>query len=149
MKDVFESVRFQQESPSAIKSGGCPLSSRIRVRFAQELLSVLARNCCPFCSGMSVRFAQEYAESYVLAETYSRKYIDGKQQLVEETGKFDIKEDDMSIHISDVSSIADFSDHHSTLSSSILHVETINDTEFVYSFENGGDNHEFRFIKKE
>jgi len=62
MKDVIESVRFQQESPSAIKSGGCPLSSRIRVRFTQELLSALARNCCPFCSGMSVRFAQEYAE---------------------------------------------------------------------------------------
>ena len=94
-------------------------------------------------------YISDYEESYVLAETYSRKYIDGKQQLVEETGKFDIKEDDMSIHISDVSSIADFSDHHSTLSSSILHVETINDTEFVYSFENGGDNHEFRFIKKE
>jgi hypothetical protein len=91
----------------------------------------------------------DYEESYALAETYSRRYIDGKQQLVEETGKFDINEDDMSIHISDVSSIADFSDHHSTLSSSIIHVETINETEFVYSYENGGDNHEFRFIKKE
>jgi len=91
----------------------------------------------------------DYEESYALAETYSRRYIDGKQQLVEETGKFNINEDDMSIHISDVSSIADFSDHHSTLSSSIIHVETINETEFVYSFENGGDNHEFRFIKKE
>ena len=90
----------------------------------------------------------DYEESYALAETYSRRYIDGKQQLVEETGKFDINEDDMSIHISDVSSIADFSDHHSTLSSSIIHVETINETEFVYSYENGGDNHEFRFIKK-
>ena len=91
----------------------------------------------------------DYEESYALAETYSRRYIDGKQQLVEETGKFNINEDDMSIHISDVSSIADFSDHHSTLSSSIIHVETINETEFVYSYENGGDNHEFRFIKKE
>jgi hypothetical protein len=91
----------------------------------------------------------DYEERYVLAETYSRKYIDGKKQIVEETGKFDINEDDMSIHISDVSSIADFSDHHSTLSSSIIHVETINETEFVYSFENGGDNNEFRFIKKE
>ena len=54
----------------------------------------------------------DYEESYVLAETYSRKYIDGKQQLLKETGKFDINEDDMSIHISDGSSIADFSDHH-------------------------------------
>lgn len=54
MKDVFESVRFQQESPSAIKSGGCPLSSRIRVRFKQELLSALARNWCPLCSGICI-----------------------------------------------------------------------------------------------
>jgi hypothetical protein len=91
----------------------------------------------------------DYEETYVLDETYSRRYIDGKQQLVEETGRFDINEDDMSIHISDVSSIADYSEHHSTLSSSVIHVETIDKTEFVYSFENGGDNHEFRFLKKE
>ena len=32
----------------------------------------------------------DYEESYALAETYSRRYIDGKQQLVEETGKFNI-----------------------------------------------------------
>lgn len=91
----------------------------------------------------------EYKETYVLDGTYSRSYVDGKQQFVEETGKFEINETDMSLHISDVSSIADFSDFHSTLSSSILYVETINDTEIVYRFENGGDSHEFRFIRKE
>jgi len=89
-----------------------------------------------------------YEESYVLGETYSRRYVDGKKLLVEESGKFDINEDQMSIHISDVSSIADFSDFHSTLSSSVIHVETINETELIYSFENGGDTHEFRFIRK-
>ncbi len=90
----------------------------------------------------------DYKETYILYEVYLRSYTDGKQQSLEETGKFDINQDDMSIHISDVSSIADFSNHHSTLSTSIIHVETINETEFVYSFENGGDRHEFRFIKK-
>jgi hypothetical protein len=55
------SVRFQQESLSAIKRGGCPLSPRIRVRFQQELLSAFSKNCCPFSAGMSVRFGQEYA----------------------------------------------------------------------------------------
>jgi hypothetical protein len=37
-------VRFPQESPSAFKRGGCPLSSIIRVRIQQELLSVLLKN---------------------------------------------------------------------------------------------------------
>ena len=77
------------------------------------------------------------------------KYFDGDQDLVEETGKFSINEDDMSIHISDVSSIADFSAANSTLSTSTVDVITIDNTEYVYSFENGGDMHEFRFIKKD
>jgi len=91
----------------------------------------------------------EYEETYVLGDTFSRRYIDGKQALVEETGNFSINEDEMTIHISGVSSIADFSDLHSSLSTSTLEVVTIDDTEFVYSFENGGDTHEFRFLKKE
>jgi len=90
-----------------------------------------------------------YEETYVLDGTYSRKYVDGKQQLVEEVGDFDINEQEKSIHISDVSSIADFSADHSTLSSSLLDVKTIDESEYIYSFENGGDSHEFRFIKKE
>jgi len=91
----------------------------------------------------------EYEESYSLDGVYSRNYVDGKQNLVEEEGEFSINEDDMSIHISGVSSIADFSDAHSTLSTSTVDVITIDDTEYVYSFENGGDKHEFRFMKKE
>ena len=90
----------------------------------------------------------DYEENYILGDTYSRKYIDGKQQVVEESGSFDINEDNRSIHISDISSIADFSDLHSTLSSSIIHVKTIDEMEFIYSFENGGDKHEFRFMRK-
>ena len=91
----------------------------------------------------------EYEESYSLDGVYSRNYVDGKQNLVEEEGKFSINEDDMSIHISDVSSIADFSDAHSTLSTSTVDIISIDDSEYVYSFENGGDLHEFRFMKKE
>jgi len=91
----------------------------------------------------------EYEESYSLDGVYSRNYVDGKQNLVEEEGKFSINEDDMSIHISDVSSIADFSDAHSTLSTSTVDIISIDDSEYVYFFENGGDLHEFRFMKKE
>ena len=90
-----------------------------------------------------------YEETYVLDGTFSRRYIDGKQHLIEETGKFEINEDNLTIHISDVSSISDFSDQHSTLSASTIKVETIDESEFVYTFENGGDKHEFRFLKKD
>jgi hypothetical protein len=90
-----------------------------------------------------------YEESYILAETYSRNYVDGNQDPVEESGRFSINEDDWTIHISDVSSISEFSEAHSTLSTSILKVETIDEIELVYTFENGGDSHEFRFMKKE
>ena len=90
-----------------------------------------------------------YEESYSPDGVFSRKYFDGDQNLVEEEGKFSINEDDMSIHISDVCSISDFSDANSTLSTSIVDISSINETEYVYSFSNGGDSHEFRFIKKD
>ena len=93
-----------------------------------------------------IETAKEYLKSIEFPYT---TYVDGKQNLVEEEGEFSINEDDMSIHISGVSSIADFSDAHSTLSTSTVDVITIDDTEYVYSFENGGDKHEFRFMKKE
>ncbi len=66
MNDVYESVRFQQESPSAFKRGGCPLSAGIRVRFQQELLSAFRRNPCPLSARMSVRFAREYAHNAMI-----------------------------------------------------------------------------------
>jgi len=90
-----------------------------------------------------------YEETYVLDGTFSRSYIDGKQSQVDESGTFGINEDDRTIHISDVSSIADFSEEHSTLSTSTIDILTLDDSEYVYSFKNGGDTHEFRFIKKE
>lgn len=93
-------------------------------------------------------YISNYEESYSLDGVFTRNYLDGDQNLVEEEGKFSIDEDDMSIHISEVSSIADFSDANSTLSTSTVDIITIDDTEYVYSFENGGDKHEFRFIKK-
>jgi hypothetical protein len=90
-----------------------------------------------------------YEETYILGGTFQRNYLDGKQNQVDETGKFDINEDKQTIHLSDISSIADFSNDHSTLSTSTIKVVILDETEFVYSFENGGDKHAFRFIKKQ
>jgi len=90
-----------------------------------------------------------YEETYILGGTFQRNYLDGKQDQVDETGKFDINEDNQTIHLSDISSIADFSNDHSTLSTSTIKVVILDESEFVYSFENGGDKHAFRFIKKQ
>jgi hypothetical protein len=109
-------------------------------------LKTYLRNGVDETSGISI---SAYKETYVIGGTLSRRYIDGKQQLIEETGKYSINEDNSSLHISDLSSISDFSEHHSTLSSSTLNVETIDEAEFIYTFENGGDKHEFRFLKKD
>jgi hypothetical protein len=40
---LIPTVRFQQESLSALNRTGCPLSPRILVRFTQELVSALDR----------------------------------------------------------------------------------------------------------
>src|SRR5690554_4198854 len=54
-------VRFQQESLSALNRPGCPFSARILVLFQQELMSALLRNCCPLSARTGVRFAQDFA----------------------------------------------------------------------------------------
>lgn len=92
---------------------------------------------------------EEYLETYQFDGTYTRSYIDGNQNPVQETGEFSINEENSSIHISDVSSISEFSEEHSTLSTSTIDVLILDETEYAYSFENGGDKHEFRFFKKQ
>jgi len=90
-----------------------------------------------------------YMEVYNLDGTFFRSYTDGKQIPVEETGTFEIDDEGNTIHISDVSSISDFSEAHSSLSTSTITVEILDRSEYAYSFENGGDKHEFRFTLKE
>lgn len=54
-------VRFQQESLSALNRPGCPFSARILVLFQQELMSALLRKCCPLSARTGVRFEQDFA----------------------------------------------------------------------------------------
>ena len=93
-------------------------------------------------------YIADYEETYQLDGTFTRSYIAGDQESVNETGEFSINEENSTIHISDVSSISEFSEAHTTLSTSTINVEVIDESEYAYSFENGGDKHEFRFIRK-
>jgi transposase len=61
-------VRFQQESLSALNRPGCPFSARILVLFQQELMSALLRKCCPLSARTGVRFEQDFALNEALIE---------------------------------------------------------------------------------
>lgn len=87
----------------------------------------------------------DYKESYITGNVYNRSYVSGKGINVTESGRFEINETNSSIHLSDISSIDDFSEHHSTLSSSTIYIEEISANKLVYSYENGGDLHRFQF----
>jgi hypothetical protein len=74
------SVRFQQESLSVFKKGGCPLSPRIRVRFQQELLSVFSKNECPFwtriCTKKDVRDFLKLMSKEILTHSSAKEIIE-------------------------------------------------------------------------
>ena len=89
-----------------------------------------------------------YVEDYQAEGVFSRSYLDWEDSPVTETGKYVINEETKSVHLSDISSIDQFSEEHSTLSYSSVMVIKFNNSEMVYTFENGGASHEFRFIKK-
>jgi hypothetical protein len=61
-------------------SYGCPYYEGISVRFQQESLSALRKNYCPEWSGISVRFGQEYALVTDEVETWGK--TDDKKQML-------------------------------------------------------------------
>ena len=89
-----------------------------------------------------------YSESYLEGGTLNREYTDDEGQNESESGRWTFNEDNTAISISDVSSIGEWSAEHSTLSTSSVTVLRLNETELWYQFENGGDTHEFRFLKE-
>jgi len=87
----------------------------------------------------------QYSEEYSGTDTYSRTYTNADLEVVSESGRFVFSDDNLSLNISDVSSIQEFSEDHSTVSSATYNILKLTATEFRYQFENGGDSHEFRF----
>ena len=89
-----------------------------------------------------------YRENYNDDGTFERSYFNIDGNLVEETGSWNFKNNEKEIHVSDISSIRDFSSNNSTLSSSIFNIVMLTDNRFRYDYLNGGDNHEFQFIQE-
>ena len=91
-------------------------------------------------------YISNYKEDYFMDGAYERSYRDINGDLISEKGKWEFKNRDKEIHISDVSSIRQFSAENSTVSSSIYNINKLSETALVYSYDNGGDNHQFRLI---
>ena len=87
-------------------------------------------------------FTETYSENGAFLRSYN--HTGGTET---EDGTWSINDDNEDIHLSDVSSINNFSTHHSTLSTSAVHVLKLTEDELWYTFDNGGDTHEFHFVK--
>lgn len=95
----------------------------------------------------SLMLISQYVETYTESGQYSRSYRDDDGDLFSEQGDYRFTSE-QDLDISGVSSIEDFSNNNSTLSSSTYLILRLKKDEYWYSFENGGDTHEFRFIKQ-
>ena len=86
-----------------------------------------------------------YQESYQTGGVFSRSYKDGNGSTVSETGTWEMPADNLTVNLMGISSISNFSNSNSTLSTSAVTITRMKKSEYWYEFTNGGDVHEFRF----
>jgi len=106
--------------------------------------------------GLDRYFRNGYDETILvlisnLTETYSesgvvvRNYIDIEGESVSNSGEWALNDEFTQITLSGLSSM-EWSEENSTISSSHYDIIKLTRDEFWYSYENGGDFHEFHFI---
>jgi len=92
----------------------------------------------------SLLYITNYMEQYNEDGSYERSYQSAGGDLISETGTYSFSSDNTTLNVSGVSSIGDFSEANSSVSSSSYTILKLNKDEYWYSYENGGDLHEFR-----
>ena len=90
---------------------------------------------------------KNYEEAYINPEAYSRSYLDENNQLKSETGKWKYESDKNRINITGVSSVK-VTRNSGSVSSSYYDIQKLDGAALWYSYINGSDRHEFRFVKK-
>ena len=85
-----------------------------------------------------------YTESYTDNSKYDRSFTDKNGSKVTQNGSFSF-ESAQQLHISGVGSIE--LSNNNTVSSSYYNIVKLTDTEYWYSFSNGGEKHELRLSK--
>ena len=89
-----------------------------------------------------------YVETYSEDGTYSRTYTDGDGKgQSDPSGKWTLTEDEKQFKIQAVSSLSDFSDEHSSLSSNYYDIDKLEGSSLWYSYHNGSDDHQFQMVK--
>lgn len=89
-----------------------------------------------------------YVETYSEDKTFTRSYLTVDQENFSESGSWGLNEEKEAVDISGVSSIEDFSENNTSVSSTEHIILRLKKKEYWYYYENGGDSHEFRFEKQ-
>ena len=84
-----------------------------------------------------------YTESYSSDGSYTRTYTDEDNQVEVESGQWQMDSDNDQIDISNIGSL-ELTEETNTVSASDYNILKLKDGELWYSFQNGGDTHEFR-----
>ena len=94
-------------------------------------------------------YIKNYEETYSGkgGGSYSRSYNDKNGDFKSETGTWAFEKDEKKLIISGVSSM-EITNQTGTVSSSYYNILKLDKDEYWYYFENGGDRHEFRLVKK-
>ena len=94
-------------------------------------------------------YIKNYEENYSDegGGSYSRSYNDKNGDLKSETGTWAFEKDEKKLKISGVGSM-EITDLTGTVSSSYYNILKLDEDEYWYYFENGGDKQEFHFVTK-
>ncbi|MDH5399816.1 MAG: DUF5004 domain-containing protein [Cyclobacteriaceae bacterium] len=96
----------------------------------------------------SLVFITNYSETFNADGSLTRTYTKADGSLVEEVdGDWSFGADNKTVSISGISSINDFSDANSSLSTSTVDILRLDSDGFWYEYENGGSLHQFRLNK--
>jgi len=87
----------------------------------------------------------DFTEAFSESGTLTRSYTDKVGDAFSETGEWTFDNNKQQINITGVGSI-ELTDQTSTVSTSDYNIIKLKKDELWYSYENGGDSHEFRFI---
>jgi hypothetical protein len=87
---------------------------------------------------------QNFTEQFIHGGTFKRSYFDKDRNPFNETGEWQFDENQSQVKVTEVSSVQ-FTDETSTVSSSDYNIKRLNQSIFWYTYQNGGDFHEFQF----
>jgi len=122
------------------EEGGLKRKAEDRLSENEWSLSVYLRNGTDESNSLLI---SGYTESYSSDGSYTRTYTDEDNQVEVESGQWQMDSDNDQIDISNIGSL-ELTEETNTVSASDYNILKLKDGELWYSFQNGGDTHEFR-----